>query len=104
MSGFTSGSEAAATAECCARSFRVEVEESMMKTATLAGLILIVLGIVSLAYQGFTYTTQKRVVEIGSLHATKNENHRVPLPPVLGGLLLAGGVLLLITGSRASVS
>jgi uncharacterized membrane protein len=75
-----------------------------MKTATIAGVVLIVLGIVSFAYQGFTYTTQKKVVDIGSLHATKNEKHTVPLPPVLGGLLLAGGIVLLVSGSRASGS
>jgi uncharacterized membrane protein len=75
-----------------------------MKTATIAGVVLIVLGIVSFAYQGFTYTTQKKVVDIGSLHATKNEKHTVPLPPVLGGLFLAGGIVLLVSGSRASGS
>jgi uncharacterized membrane protein len=75
-----------------------------MKTATIAGVVLIVLGIVSFAYQGFTYTTQKKVVDIGSLHATKNEKHTFPLPPVLGGLLLVGGIALLVSGSRASGS
>jgi uncharacterized membrane protein len=73
-----------------------------VKTATIAGVVLIVLGIVSFACQGFTYTTQKKVVDIGSLHATKNEKHTVPLPPVLGGILLAGGIVLLVSGSRAS--
>ena len=73
-----------------------------MKTATIAGIVLIVLGIVSFAYQGFTYTTRKKVVDIGSLHATANEKHTVPLPPVLGGLLLVGGIVLLVTGSRGS--
>jgi uncharacterized membrane protein len=73
-----------------------------LKTATIAGVVLIVLGIVSFAYQGFTYTTQKKVVDIGSLHATKNEKRTVPLPPVLGGILLAGGIVLLVSGSRAS--
>jgi hypothetical protein len=73
-----------------------------MKTAIIAGIVLVVLGIISLAYQGISYTTQKKVLDIGSLHATKDEKHRVPLPPVLGGLLLIGGVLLLVSGSKAS--
>ena len=72
-----------------------------MKMATIAGIVLVVLGIVSLAYQGISYTTQKKVVDIGSLHATRDEEHTVPLPPVLGGLLLAGGVILLVSGSKA---
>lgn len=71
-----------------------------MKAATLAGIVLIVLGIVSLAYQGFTYHTQKRVLDVGPIHATKTENHTVPLPPVLGGVLLVGGIVLLVVGTK----
>jgi len=72
-----------------------------MKTATIAGIVLVVLGIISLAYQGFTYTTQKNVVDIGPIHATANEKHTVPLPPILGGLLLIGGIVLIVSGSKA---
>ena len=71
-----------------------------MKTAAIAGILLIVLGIVSLAYQGFTYRTQKRVLDVGPIHATKTENHNVPLPPGLGGIALIGGIALLIAGTR----
>ena len=73
-----------------------------MRMATIAGIILVVLGIVSLAYQGISYTTQKKVVDIGSLHATEDEKHTVPLPPVLGGLLLAGGVILIVSAQSGS--
>jgi uncharacterized membrane protein len=66
----------------------------------LAGIVLIVLGVVSLAYQGFTYHTQKRVLDVGPIHATKTENHTVPLPPLLGGLALLGGVVLVVAGAR----
>jgi hypothetical protein len=55
---------------------------------------------VSLAYQGFTYHTQKRVLDVGPIHATKTENHTVPLPPLLGGLALLGGVVLVVAGAR----
>ena len=72
-----------------------------MKTATLAGIALIVLGILSFAYQGISLTTQKKVVDIGPIHATKDEKHTFPLPPVLGGLLLIGGVVLLVSGQRS---
>jgi len=71
-----------------------------MKTSALAGILLIVVGIISLAYQGITYKTHKKVVDLGPIQATKTENHTVPLPPVLGGLALVGGVVLLVVGSK----
>ena len=73
-----------------------------MKTATLAGIVLIVLGIIALAYQGFTYTTQKKVLDVGPIHATTDQKHNVPLPPVVGGLLLVGGVVLVVTSAGHS--
>jgi len=73
-----------------------------MKSATLAGIVLIVLGILSFAYQGISVTTQKKVVDVGPIHATKDEKHTLPLPPILGGLLLVGGVTLLVTGQRSA--
>ena len=72
-----------------------------MKSATLAGVVLIVLGILSFAYQGISVTTQKKVVDVGPIHATKDEKHTLPLPPVIGGILLIGGVALLLTGQRS---
>jgi hypothetical protein len=71
-----------------------------MRTATLAGLALLVLGILSLAYQGITYTTHKKVVDIGPIQATKEEKQTIPLPPILGGIALAGGVVLLTAGTK----
>jgi hypothetical protein len=72
-----------------------------MKSATLAGIVLIVLGILSFAYQGISVTTQKKVVDVGPIHATKDEKHTLPLPPVIGGILLIGGVALLLSGQRS---
>jgi hypothetical protein len=72
-----------------------------MKTATLAGIVLIVLGVVALAYQGFTYHTQKSVLDLGPIHATETQKHTVPLPPVLGGLALVGGIVLVAVGAKA---
>jgi len=69
-----------------------------MKTATIAGIVLLILGVISLAYQGINYTTQKQVVDIGPIHATEDQRHTIPLPPVLGGILLVGGIVLLMTG------
>ena len=73
-----------------------------MKASTVLGIILVVLGIISFAYQGITYTTNKKVVDIGPVHATKQEHHTIPLPPILGGLALVGGIVLVIAGSKGS--
>ena len=71
-----------------------------MKTATLAGLGLLVLGILSLAYQGITYTTHKKVVDIGPIQATREEKQTIPLPPILGGIALVGGMVLLMASTK----
>jgi uncharacterized membrane protein HdeD (DUF308 family) len=67
---------------------------------TILGIALIVIGIFALAYQGFTYTTQKKVVDIGPIQATKEEHHTVPLPPILGALALISGVVVVVAGRR----
>lgn len=71
-----------------------------MKTATLAGIVLLVLGVLSLAYQGITWTTHKKVLDIGPIQATEAEKHTLPLPPVLGCLALMCGVVLVAVGSK----
>jgi uncharacterized membrane protein len=73
-----------------------------MKPALLIGIILIVLGVVSLAYQGITYTTREKVLDIGPLEATTEKEKTIPLPPIVGGLALAGGVILVATAGRKS--
>jgi len=71
-----------------------------MKAPMWIGILLIVLGVISLAYQGITYTHQKKIVDVGPIHATETVKERIPLPPLLGGLALVGGVALIIVGSR----
>ena len=71
-----------------------------MKTATLVGILLIVLGIISLALQGITYTRQRKVVDFGPIQATAETKERIPLPPILGGIALVGGIGLVIAGTR----
>jgi drug/metabolite transporter (DMT)-like permease len=58
------------------------------------GIVLIVLGIIGLGWGALTFTTQKKVVDIGPIQATKQEHHSVPVPPIAGALLLVGGVFL----------
>ena len=71
-----------------------------MKTLPVVGLILIVLGIISFAYQGINYTTHKKIVDIGPIQASTTEHKTIPLPPVLGGLALVGGIILLVAGKN----
>jgi uncharacterized membrane protein len=73
-----------------------------MKPLAVAGIVLVVLGLVALAYQDITYTSRETVVDIGPLHATADRQKTVPLPPVLGIVAVAGGVVLLIAGVRKS--
>jgi hypothetical protein len=70
-----------------------------MKPITWAGILLIVVGALALAYQGINYTRQKKVLDVGSVHLTTETHERIPLPPILGGLALAGGVVLLVMGA-----
>jgi len=71
-----------------------------MKTNSLIGIILIVIGIVALAYQGITYTTREKVVDIGSIQVTADKTKTFPLPPIMGGIALVGGIVLLVMGSK----
>jgi len=71
-----------------------------MRSATLIGLALVVLGILALVYQGFTYTTHKRVLDVGPVQATKEEHKTIPLPPVLGVIALVGGIVLIARDRR----
>ena len=65
------------------------------------GVVLIVLGVVALAYGGISYTRREKVVDIGPIEATAERRETIPLPPLLGGLALAGGVALLICGAKS---
>jgi hypothetical protein len=65
------------------------------------GIILIVLGLVGLAWGGITYTTREKVIDIGPIHASREETHTVPVPPIAGAMALIGGVVLLVVRRRA---
>jgi uncharacterized membrane protein len=71
-----------------------------MRSSTILGLALIVLGIFALAYQGITYTKREKVVDVGPIHATKDTTKTIPLPPILGGLALVGGIVLVAVGAK----
>jgi hypothetical protein len=71
-----------------------------MKTYTWIGIILIVIGIIVLAYQWITYTTREKVVDIGPVHLTAGKTRTLPLPPIVGGISLVGGIVLLVVGKK----
>ncbi len=63
----------------------------------IVGILLIVVGLLGLAYGGFTYKTRESVIDIGPIHASREKTHNVPLPPIAGALALLGGVALVVT-------
>src|SRR6059058_6522629 len=71
-----------------------------MKPVTIAGVVLIVLGLAALVYQGVTYTSRETVLDIGPVHATADREKTLPLPPLVGIAAVAGGVVLLVAGVR----
>jgi ABC-type phosphate transport system permease subunit len=71
-----------------------------MKSTTVLGIVLVVLGALALIYQGFNYTRQEKVIDIGPIHATADTQEHVPLPPIVGGLALAAGAVLIAMGAR----
>ena len=69
-----------------------------MKPIVLIGIALILLGVVALAYQGISYTSRKKIIDIGPIQATHETKKTIPLSPLLGGFALAGGIVLVIIG------
>ena len=66
-----------------------------------AGILLIVLGVIALIYGGITYTTHKKVIDLGPIQAEKKETHDIPLPPILGVVAIVGGGALLLIGGKS---
>ena len=71
-----------------------------MKPSSIVGIVLVVLGLAALAYQGITYTTRDTVIDLGPIHATAERQKTMPLPPVVGLAAVAGGIVLLVSGAR----
>ncbi|MBK7190285.1 MAG: DUF3185 domain-containing protein [bacterium] len=66
------------------------------------GIVLVIAGVIALVYGGFSYTRDRKVVDLGPLEITASENRSFPIPAVVGAAVLIGGVLLLVTGNRRS--
>lgn len=71
-----------------------------MRPKMIIAIILIALGIAALAYQGITYTTREKVVDLGPIQMTAEKSKTIPLPPILGAIAIAGGIVLLVVGGR----
>ncbi len=72
-----------------------------MKAATLVGVLLVLLGVAALG-QGVTYTTREKILTIGPIEATRESKKTIPLSPILGGVALVGGIVLIVLGARRS--
>ena len=81
-------------------STRLITERNEMKTYTVLAVILIALGVVAFAYQGISYTTREKVVDLGPIQMTAEKTRTLPLPPVVGGICLVGGIVLLVLGRK----
>jgi hypothetical protein len=73
-----------------------------MKPLSLAGIVLIVLGLMALIYQGFTYTTRETVIDVGPIHATADREKTVTLPRGIGAVAVIAGAALLFSAARKS--
>ncbi len=71
-----------------------------MSTKTIIAIILIAVGVVVFTYQGITYTTREKVVDLGPIQMTAEKTKTFPLPPILGAIALVGGIVLLVVGNR----
>ena len=71
-----------------------------MSPKTIIAIILIAVGVVAFTYQGITYTTREKVVDLGPIQMTAEKTKTIPLPPILGAIALVGGIVLLVVGNR----
>ena len=73
-----------------------------MKPAGIVGIILIAIGIIALACGGFSYTTREKVIDAGPLQVSADRQKTIPFPPILGGICLVGGIILVLAGNKKS--
>jgi hypothetical protein len=90
---------ALASRECAGKS-RAQRRRTWMKPVTLVAILLIVLGVVALAYPAISYQSEEKILDIGPIEATAKTTETIPLPPLLGGAAIAGGIVLLLAGAR----
>ena len=73
----------------------------MKSTISLIGVVIVIIGILALAYQGFTYTKQENIAQIGGLNVTADTQKSVHFPPIFGGICIVAGIILVIVGRKS---
>ena len=71
-----------------------------MKPPAIIAILLIIFGVAVLAYQGFSYTTKEKAIDLGPIQVTAEKQHYVSFPPIIGGIALIGGALLLFSSKK----
>ncbi len=71
-----------------------------MRTVTIISILLMIIGVTAFGYQGFTYTTREKVIDIGSLDVSVTKKKTIPIPPIVGGIALIGGIVLMTMGRK----
>ena len=71
-----------------------------MKSSMLIGVVLIVLAVLAFSYQGITYTKREKILDIGPIEATTEKRESIPIPPLVAGAVLIGGIALVLTGNK----
>jgi hypothetical protein len=74
-----------------------------MNSTMLIGVVLIVIGMIGLAYQGITYTSREKILDVGPIEATAEKQKTIPVPPIIGGVALAGGLLMVFAGAKKNL-
>ena len=75
-----------------------------MRPGSILGIILIVVGIVLIAWGGFaSFTTKENVAKLGPLEVNKEHEHNVPIGPIVGGVCIVGGIILMVSGRGPAV-
>jgi uncharacterized membrane protein YiaA len=78
----------------------IKERKKEMKTNTVLAIILIIVGILVFAYQGISYTSREKVIDLGPVQVTAEKTRTFPLPPIVGGITLVGGIVLLLVGNK----
>jgi hypothetical protein len=78
-------------------------KEALVRTRHVIGVLMVVLGLISLLWGGISWTREETVLDLGPIEATRRERETIPMPPIVGGLLLAGGVVLLLVRPKERI-